>query len=94
MAFYKHRYMNQTVEHCLKHPRPDNVDVHYMDDDVVVYTVDLPASVWMAVTIPVRDMYDYTEHRFESASLRQEWIDNYTDSLRLASPSHAARPGR
>lgn len=94
MAFYKHRYMNQTVEHCLKHPRPANVGVPYIDDDVVVYTVDLPASVWMAVTASVSDPFEYTEHRFDSPSLRDEWLDNYIDSLRLASPSHAARPAR
>lgn len=94
MAFYRHRYMNQTVEHCLKHPRPSNVNVPYIHDDTVVFYVDLPASVWMAVTTPVRDVYSYTEHRFDSPSLRDEWLDNYIDSLQSASPSRAARPAR
>lgn len=94
MAFYKHRYMNQTVEHVLKEPTPPNVTVAYRDDISMVYTVDLPASVWMAVTMPVSDPYSYTEHRFDSPSLRDEWLDNYIDSLQLATPSRAARPAR
>lgn len=93
MAFYRHRYMNETVEHCLKEPTPENVKV-YRAGTSMVYTVDLPASVWMAVTMPVSDPYSYTEHRFESESLRREWLDNYIDSLQLAAPGHAARPAR
>lgn len=94
MAFYKHRYMNQTVEHVLKQPTPSNVDIAYDDGVEMVYTVDLPASVWMAVTMPVSDPFDYTEHRFPSPSLRREWLDNYIGSLRSVSPTAAARPAR
>lgn len=86
MAYHEFRYLHQTVEHCMKVPTPDNVQVAYRDKDTVVYTVDLPASVFAAVTMSVRDPYDNAVHRFPTESLRQEWLDNYTDSVCLAIP--------
>jgi len=86
MAFYKHQYMHQTVEHCMKQPTPSNVSLAYSDRNTMVYTVDLPASVWMAVRINVHDHYDYERVPFPSAALRQEWIDNYISSRRVTIP--------
>lgn len=94
MAFYKHQYMHQTVEHCLKRPTPSNVGVAHTDADRTVYTVDLPASVWTAVVVPTGDEMDAERHSFPSESLRREWIHNYIDSLRGRPLASAARPGR
>lgn len=86
MAFYKYRYMHQTVEHCLKKPTPRNVVATYDFRDQIVYALDLPASVWMAVCVSKNDIYDNSRHAFPSPSLRQEWIDNYIGSQRLTVP--------
>jgi hypothetical protein len=86
MAMYEFRYLHQTVEHCLKRPKPSNVAVAYRDLQRIVYTVDLPASVWAAVAMDVDDPYDNELVTFPSDSLRAEWIDNYIDSLPLTIP--------
>ena len=86
MAFYKHQYLHQTVEHCLKEPRPSNVTAIYTTPNSIVYAVDLPASVWMAVRVSKHDIYDNSLHPFASPSLRKEWIDNYIESQRVTVP--------
>jgi hypothetical protein len=86
MSFYKFQYLHQTVEHCLTRPLPNNVDIAYHDKDAIVYTVDLPASVFASVTMSTLDPYDNEIHRFNSDSLRADWIKEYVDSLLLAVP--------
>ena len=86
MAFYKHQYMHQTVEHCMKQPRPSNVTEVYEFRDSIVYALDLPASVWMAVRVSKHDKYDHSRHPFPSPSLRKKWIDNYIESQRATVP--------
>jgi len=82
----KFQYLHQTVEHCLTRPLPDNVDVAYRAYDEVLYTVDLPASVWATVTISDDDKYTNDLQTFTSPSLRQDWIDLYIRSRRSISP--------
>lgn len=80
MAFYEFKYLHQTVEHCLQRPLPRNVEIAHRNGDLVIYSVDLPASVWAAVAMRDSDPYDNELVTFPSASLRAEWIDNYIDS--------------
>lgn len=86
MAFYEHRYMHQTVEHCLKEPIPENVSVAATFKDQIVYNVDLPASVWAAVRMSRHDPWENELRTFESASLRQEWVDGWVLSRRMGFP--------
>jgi hypothetical protein len=80
------RYIHQTVEHCMKTPTPSNVRVAHVNDRETVYAVDLPASVWAIVKVSKDDMYDNDILPFPSASLRQEWLNNYINSSRTLSP--------
>lgn len=82
----KFQYLHGTVEHCLTRPLPENVDIVYRDLDEVVYTVDLPASVWAVVTMSTSDKYDNTLETFPSAGLRHDWIEVYTKSRSAVSP--------
>jgi hypothetical protein len=71
---YRFTYLPTTVEHCMKTPTPTNVRVDYKDEAFVVYSVDLPASVWAAVSMPVHDPDAYVLKRFPSPSLRDEHV--------------------
>jgi hypothetical protein len=71
---YKFTYLPVTVEHCMKQPTPPNVRVDYKDETYVVYAVDLPASVWATVSMPVHDPDAYVLRRFPSPSLRDDHV--------------------
>ncbi len=90
MAFYEFKYLHATAEHCLKRPMPANVEVAYRDVDKIVYAVDLPASVWATVSMSTLDPFENEIHRFPSAGLRREWIDQWISerqsSLQQATP--------
>lgn len=90
---HKFQYLHQTVEHCLRRPLPENVTLRHADNATEIYAVDLPASVWAAVTINQEDVYDNNIERFPSASLRDEWVDAELRSLRqyAAPTARAAR---
>lgn len=90
---HEFKYLHQTVEHCLVRPLPGNVSLRHADNEIEVYAVDLPASVWAAVTVNQHDVYDNTIERFPSASLRDDWIGAELGSLRLdaAPTARAAR---
>jgi hypothetical protein len=86
MAFYEFKYLHQTAEHCTKRPLPDNVSIAGVWEDTVVYSVDLPASVWAVVEMSITDPYRNTIERFPSPSLRADWIEARLDSLQRAIP--------
>ena len=82
----KFQYLHATVDHCLTRPLPSNVTIWQRDLDEVVYTVDLPASVWAAVVISTTDKYDNTLSTFPSSGLRRDWLERYAESRSLISP--------
>lgn len=81
---YTFTYLPTTVEHCMKEPTPSNVRVAYKDESYVVYTVDLPASVWASVAMPVHDPSAYSFLRFPSPSLRNDHVDELISSHKRA----------
>jgi hypothetical protein len=81
---YTFTYLPTTVEHCMIEPTPRNVRIAYKDEVFVVYTVDLPASVWAAVSMPVHDPNAYSLNRFPSPSLRDDHVDELISSHKRA----------
>lgn len=76
---HRFSYVNQTVEHCLRVPTPDNVRVVKQYVNSTVYTIDLPASVWAMVVVDNDDASINKIVKFETASLRAEALNTPYD---------------
>jgi hypothetical protein len=91
---HRFSYVNQTVEHCLRVPTPDNVRLIKRYENSTVYTIDLPASVWAMVVVDNEDPSINKIVKYESASLREEAMNKEYNYFFPHQAGHSSVPSR